>query len=276
MPNGTVRSVRRTAADVNPRYPRIMTTLASRIDFREPQNNPAKTKLAIKTLELARQQKIDLLVLPAGFVTIQKETEILPAVRPIIRLAKKYGISVVVGVDLSEIRSYRAVDSGKMLEAYCTFSIPLFLVVYDAVTGKTQVYRQRSATSYHARLGVVPDGVMQPRTIDICGSTVQIVFCGEVYDPRLFRETAPPTALIAAHTAMPRAGKTLRAKGRRGFSIISCEHRACCDGKHLCNDRGIDRSQQATLHIDGENGLWLEAATWHVTDKGRIRPAQPE
>lgn len=276
MPLGTVRSVRRTAANVKPRRPRILTSLVANSAYREPQNNPAKIDLATKTLELARQQRIDLLALSAGYLTVTTRAEILPAVRPIINLAKKYGISVVVGVDLEEIKRFRSSDGARMLEAVALRKIPAFLAVYDANTGKTLIRRQRSCTSFQSRQRIVPDEVMTPKTIDICGSTVQIVFCGEVYDPRLFEETAPSTALIVAHTAMPRAGKTLRAKGRRGFGILSCEHRACRDGKHLCNDQGTDRSQSATLHIEGENGLWLEAATWEVNSKGRIRPAQPE
>ena len=273
---GKARAIRRSAADVEKRRPRILTTLVSSAFFRQQQQNPQKVSLAIKTLDLARQQQIDLIALPAGHLTVTTRAEVIPAVRPILRHAKKYGISVVVGVDLAEIRNYRTTDSGKMLEAYCTFSIPLFLVVYDAATDKTEVYRQRSASSYHARLGVVPDGVMQPRTIDICGSTVQIVFCGEVYEPRLFGEDAPPTAIIVGHATMPRLGRTFKAKGREGFSVIHSEHRVGRGGTLLCNDRGIDQGQLATLHIEGENDLWLEAAIWEVTDKGRIRPVQPE
>ena len=273
---GKDQATRRNTADVKPRRPRIMTTLVSSAFFREPQNNPAKTDLAIKTLDLARQQKIALLVLPAGFLTVATRAEVMPAVRPILRLAKRHGISVVVGVDLAEIRSYRTVDSGKMLEAYCTFSIPLFLVVYDAATNKTEVYRQRSATSYHARLGVVPDAVMQPRILILQGVPIATCFCGELYEPRLFGKNAPPTAIIVGHTTMPRLGRTFKAKGREGFSVIHSEHRVGRGGTLLCNDLGIDRGQLATLHIEGENGLWLEVAIWEVTDKGRILPARPE
>lgn len=276
MPIGHARTVRCTAADVKPRRPGIMTTLVSSAFFREQQNNPAKIDIAIKALELARQQKIALLVLPAGFLTVDTRAEVMPAARPIIRHAKKYGMSLVVGVDLEEIKLFRNSDSVRMLERVALGQMPTFLCVFDAVTGKTQSHRQRSCTSNQARQRIVPDEVMAPKTMDISGSTVQIVFCGEIYDDRLCSVTAPSTAVIIGHTTMPRLIKTLKAKGRRGFSVIHSEHRAGRGGTLFCIDREADRSQQATLHIEGEKGLWLEAAFWKVTDKGRIYPAQPE
>lgn len=276
MPIKKARATRRTAADVKLRHPRIMTTLVSSALFRQSQNNPAKTQLAIKTLELARQQKIDLLVLPAGFLTVTTRAEILPTIRPIIRLARKYDISIVVGVDLEEIKRFRSSDSVRMIELVTLGQMPTFLCIFDAATGKTEVFRQRSATSRHGRLRLVPDEVMTPKTLVLRGISTQVVVCGEMFDPRLFQETAPPTAIIITHTFIPRFSKSLKAKGRMGFSLVHSDHRIGHGGTLFCNDQGTDRSQGATLHVEGERGLWLEAALWQLSDKGRIRPAQPE
>lgn len=276
MPIGKARTIRRSAADVKHRCPRIMTTLVSSTDFREPQNNPAKIDLALKTLDLARQQQIDLLILPAGFITVQKETEILPTIRPIIRIAQKYDVSLIIGADLQSVRRCRGSDGGRMLEYVTLGQIPIFCCIFNAATGRTQIHRQRSSTPFQARQKIVPDEIMKPRIFTIGKTAFQTAICGEIFDPRLMNEAAPRIILCPTHTALPRSTRTLMAKGRRGFSVILSEHRVCRDGRLPCNDRGTDKSQKATVRVEGDNDLWLEAALWAVTDKGRIRPVQPE
>ena len=254
--------------------PKIMTMLISSEGFRQQKQNPSKISLALQILDHAKKSRINCVFLPAGFLITSDEHQIKPTLKPILNKAKASSISFILGLDLEEIKRFRSSDGEKMLDAVSTQSIPCLLAHFDSTTGKTHIIRQRSCTSFQAHARMLSDVVMKPRILDVAGTRMNCITCGELYDSRLFQEMAPTTGIVLGHWTMPRLAKSLKSKGRQGFSLLHSEHRTGRGGLLLCTDRGIDKSIRPSSHIEGERGLWAELAAWEIADNGRINPVK--
>ena len=254
--------------------PKIMTMLISSEGFRQQKQNPAKISLALQIFDHAKKVNIDSVFLPAGFLITSDEHQIKPTLKPILNKAKASKTSFIIGIDLEEIKGFRTSDGKKMLDAVSNQSIPCLLAHFDSANGKTHIIRQRSCTSFQAHQKMLSDAIMQPRSLDIAGTKFNWIFCGELYEPRLFKKTAPAAGIVLGHWTMPRLSKSLKSKGRQGFSLVHSEHRTGRGGLLLCTDRGIDKSLRPSVHIEGDNGLWAELAAWEILDMGRMNPVK--
>jgi hypothetical protein len=225
--------------------------------FRQQKQNPAKISLALQILDLAKKAHIDCVFLPAGFLITSAEHQIKSTIKPILNKAKTFKISFTLGCDLEEIKRFRVSDGVRMLEAVTLQKIPCLLAYYNAATDKIQIIRQRSCTSFQAREKMLSDTIMQPMIMDVAGTKLNCIFCGELYENRLFKDTAPATGIILGHWTMPRLSRSLMAKGRQGFSLVHSEHRTGCGGLLLCNDRGSDKSVRPSAYQFDQCGKGL-------------------
>ena len=254
---------------------RIMTMNVSVNGFRDTTTNPSRIQLAMQILYFAKTNQIDCICFPAGFLISRNITQIRSLLVPMTRVARKLQISFVLGIDGSGIMQLPIdANSPEFLRVVEKQKMPCFLFSFNAMTNKSSLIRQRSCTGEHARRKIVPDNIMTtPRTMDLGGASFQIIFCGEVYDRRLFAEAMPKAGVIFGHRTMPRLSKTMSACSRRGFSLVNSEHRSGLNGLLFCYDRGINKSKPCNGNIVVHDELWAEIAIWKLNAKGRFSRA---
>lgn len=247
--------------------------------FRDMTMNIPRRKAVLEWMRKLNGCGFNCLCLPAGYFVVKDEKEIRPLIRPILKLARRFRISFILGVDTSAILSFpEDPNSPKMLRAVRNHKMPCFLCAYSADRDKLEIHRQRSCTSAQARNKILSDEEMsEARFMPLGGSGFQIILCGEVYDERLFDEGRPRAAVVFGHVTMPRLARTLAAKSRLGFSIINTEHRTGRGGRLFCFDKGRERSVVARPCVIGDandKGPWIDMAVWELDKRGSFRPSK--
>lgn len=246
---------------------RIATTNISAARFRDPKDNPNRIRFAQKLLESARQNNIDCLCLPSGYLAAKTPNDIKPAFSPLLRKAKQLQISFVIGSDIKS--AFRSRVPHAIVRQQ---QLPAFLVAFNCDNDITTITRQRSGSSLDYRLKLVPDSVMfRPRVMRLGDCEFQIVGCGEVYDRRLFSKGMPRAAIVFGHDTMPRLSISLQSRSSSGFSLVNTEHRIHQGGYLFCYDNGENRSVRDCDHFDGYDDLWADIAVWELDKQGSFR-----
>lgn len=253
---------------------RICTMNVSLQTFYESSSNSPRLKLAQKIIRFAAQHQIDCICFPAGFFLFKTLPKAKSFLTPLIRIARRYHISFITGFDLTSILQLpRDPNSPKTAKTVKQQAMPSFLLSCNVENCKTSITHQRSSTSAHAAMRLVPDDIMlNPRIMDLGGCEFQIVHCGEVYDKRLFSPGMPKAAVVLGHKTMPRLARTLRTKSEKGYSLINSEHRIGRNGLLFCYDRGKNKSVQGSECFVGEDGTWAELAIWELGSRGQFKP----
>lgn len=156
----------------------------------ELKSNEERVELARRVIA-EQPGRIDLIVLPAGFLRARSEGEVREVAAPLLTAARKAKVAVMFGVDAGARGSVRA------------GSLPYFLLGWSPGQSKASLWRQRSITSADA--GEAPhQAFASARALEVKGQKVAPIVCGEVFSPRVRDSVAklkPVVAVLAAHTA---------------------------------------------------------------------------
>ncbi len=119
---------------------------------------------------------IDLVCFPAGYFRTNNQTHLQDLSKELARVAKTHGLAVAVGID---VKTKVAHPECTLIERYC---LPWFAVCWSPTERVLQCWRQRSSTSKNYRYA--PERANQEqRTMLVGRSKVEILICGEVFNP---------------------------------------------------------------------------------------------
>jgi hypothetical protein len=224
----------------------------------------------------ASSNQISCICLPAGFFLLKSLSEHQNLLSEMTRSAWEYGVSFILGMDKDKPILRRRPNSPAFLETVRKQAIPTYIYAYNALKDEVSISRQRSCTSTHSYLKLVPDEIMlTPRAMNFGELDFQIIHCGEVYDPRLFSPDMPKAGIVFGHKTMPRLSRSLRYKSMKGFSLINTEHRWQSGGMLFCYNDGDNLSVQSHNLIDSDaDGIWIDIALWRLCKDGRFVPVK--
>jgi len=258
-----------------PEIPLIMACQVSIENFRCRSDNSERIKTAVQLLSLCRENRVDLLTLPAGYLLAKSPAEIPRLFKPILQHAKRLSLSFAIGVDTAPILNHiNRPTSPAFLELTKRGKIPCFLAVFSHERNSFNVYRQRSATSMHAEMKCVSDRIMaERRTISIKSHEISLLICGEYLDGRVYGNRHK-SHLIFVHSTLSRLGMSMRSRSRGNLGLLALEHRSCENGLIYCFRNGRDisvRSRRAG--IAKGKGPWINIAVWTIGDDGFFKPS---
>ncbi len=268
-----------------PEPPIVMTTNVSISGFRDRSCNERRIDAAIRLIQFARQNFIDCVCFPAGYLLAKNEAEIPYLLEPIIRQAQRQAkASFVIGVDTAAILNYPAdLNSPKMLKAVRQGNMPCFLAAYshqqDTLQNHQQdalrIHRQRSATFWHVASKILPDNdrsIKEVRFMPLGTTGFGILACGEIFDRRMTprSEHGLSAAIAHFHTTYSRMSRTLSSVSKTGVSILVMQHMKGRGGLAPNWTYGINRSVYTKpCPLDfGRDGPWIDMALWELTEYG--------
>lgn len=149
---------------------KLLQTIVSGTGFREPDHNPRRLEVLDDLLAVARREATELLLLPAGYLTVTTEREVPGAVAEIARRAEAAGVPVAAGVDLPETKNGKNAQSPRL---------PYYGFVAGTVTGGP--WQQSSSTSGNAADVAEEDVPGAGRVVTIAGRRVGLLICGELF-----------------------------------------------------------------------------------------------
>lgn len=167
--------------------------------------NRARLAVLAELVGQARAAGVDLLVLPAGFLTVGREDQVVTVLRPMGPRLDAMGVSVLLGVDVD---APGGPDSRLSDELAIEGALPWFAVAWTPA-GVVGPWRQRSTTAAHARLGV--PGTTDVRAVEVGGRAVGVLLCGEVFNAAIRDRVASHGAEVAVVIGHAGAGPHLHA-----------------------------------------------------------------
>jgi len=242
--------------------------------FRVPEQTQIRQTFLQKMLKQFGQQNIDLVILPAGYFTVNTESETGWLLEPIFKQAGELGISLIVGVDGIESVALQTATIDQMREVISHYRMPCFLYAYEADTGECKIWRQRSCTSWHAEAGLTSSVLSQEkRVLQHRGYTIETWLCGECYDRRLVAATQkrkPDLVCITGHLSMPRFPMTMRRLRQTGLNILQSEHRYNPGGLHPGATRYKNCSTRNGTVLEHEE-IWSDCIYWQIEPNKQMK-----
>lgn len=246
----------------------IASMHVSSVGFRCPEYNIFRQSFLHDLIDYLALNQADLLILPAGYFTVDREFEAEAFISPVIKHAAEYEISLVIGVDLTSAGEIQYAEATTVQQTVQSYKMPCFNYVYNASEDSMQVWRQRSFTSRQAELQWTSSLLAtEPRLTYIYDTPIDGWLCGECYDRRTVDATIsrkPKAVYINGHLTMSRFVMTMKRLRRSGLSIIQSEHRPNPGGLHVATSCYKDLSHRDGRFLPGDNELWADISLWSL------------
>lgn len=169
---------------------RFAHTLVSPHGFRDPEHNPHRLTRLRELLTRLAAERVAFVTIPAGYLTVRTEDEVMPAVADIADVVEATGVAVIGGVDVVHPKRGKADIATDELVSAGRLPYFGFAAFPTSVTADVPQWRQASTTRGNANLA--PDAVLpgNGRVVGVEGSAVVPLLCGEIYSWRI-REAVP-------------------------------------------------------------------------------------
>lgn len=160
----------------------VLQVLVDRERFRQIRANAPK----LRTLEhLFREAslatpRVDLVVLPAGYLTAATQQAVSVCAAAVAKLAKRHGVAVVFGVDLPRAKGKG--DERARVRRVARGRIPYWGFALDKTGAVLGQWRQQSMRSKDIR--IAPQFNAGQRLVQIAGKAVAVMVCGEIFNAR--------------------------------------------------------------------------------------------
>lgn len=241
---------------------RVAAVIVSAHRFRDPLGNGERLDLAGQIARAALDNKVDLVVLPAGFLAASSVLEVGPLSE---ELAKEFSeLAVVAGIDVELGRS--ATSKAKRHRR------PDDFYVFTADKGNVGATWTQRVISGHDSI----DGDLESRFCLVTGNRIGILACGEVYHRGLHAAAAacdPKIVVDLGHKGMGRGFEfTLPQLARTtGATVIHAQHvavRSHHARKWRASRIGPTWSTESDWISDSQNEergeLWAEIKLWEI------------
>lgn len=158
----------------------VLQVLVDREGFRRVRSNSFK----LNTLELLLHEaakatpRIELVVLPAGYLTAATEKEVPARIAEVANCARAHRVAVVFGVDLP--RGKKNGDDRARARRVSKGRLPYWGVALDAAGATLGVWRQQSVRS--GDVHIAPHLDAKKRLVTIAGKRVAVLICGEIFN----------------------------------------------------------------------------------------------
>lgn len=192
----------------------ILVTTVDERSFGQQGANDARVTQARKLLASVKDRKHLLAVLPAGYLRAAADADedaIAAVARPLVESAKEILAGVVIGVDA-------APPSGAPKSVARKGGLPYFIVAWAPGLKVPRVWRQRSVVGA-AKAGRQDGTSLESRSLPIDSKKVEVVTCGEGFNPAL-RDAISERAATLSAIVIPahRAQGSRHWKAQRFFS----------------------------------------------------------
>lgn len=158
----------------------VLQVLVDRERFRQIRANAPKL-LALEHLfreAASATPRVDLVVLPAGYLTAATQQAVSVCVAAVAQLAKQHGVAVVFGVDLPRAKGKG--DERARVRRVARGRIPYWGFALDKVGAVLGQWRQQSMRSKDVH--IAPGFDARKRLVQIAGQTVAVMVCGEIFN----------------------------------------------------------------------------------------------
>jgi hypothetical protein len=212
-------------------------TIASEVGFRDPAHNARRLNLLARLLERVAADGVNLVALPAGYVTVPTEPDVVVGAAGVADLAERTGVAVVGGVDVDvETRKdSRDTDALVLAGRLPYFGFAAFPTARDP---EVRIWRQSSITSHDA--DTAPEGTLPGgnRVVTVAGRTLAVLLCGELFSRRAREAIAAAHPQLILDLAHARIGQGLipamtNLANLAGCRVAHSQHLAGWDGRSL-------------------------------------------
>lgn len=156
----------------------VSQVLVDRDVFRDVASNANKlAALSALLPQLANADKSDLVVLPAGYLTASKPSDITPLVTAVASEAKRAGVAVAFGVDLRVVKNPKKQASPKRIR---TGGLPYWVVAVGSNGATLGQWQQQSVRAADA--ATAPPLNASSRLVHVASKTVAVLACGEIFN----------------------------------------------------------------------------------------------
>jgi len=247
----------------------LLQTIASSLDFRNPLANERRMECFHRLLAVARDGKVDCVLLPGGFWTVPRFTDLNPFSEEVITAAEEAGILLITGIDvLQERASKTGLD----------VSLPFFGIAGGQCGDDRlarQCWQQTSSTRDNAWDVPEDDVPGADRVVEIGRFEIGVLICGELFSQRARTSLAArPTDLIVdlGHSGMGQGLQSAMAKlaEQCRSPVAHSQHVRWWDGPslHYCTP---DREQQprlvSTCEYVGDDEFWIAHSIRDVPER---------
>jgi hypothetical protein len=160
---------------------KLLQVMVSNICFRDAGHNPARLEALDRLLVVAREKSADLVMLPAGYLTVGAVADVPDAMAEILHRADAADVAVIGGVDVvaggDDSKRAGKIAALPVLPFYSFAVGPVTPVVADTS------WKQTSSTSDNAAAVADEDVPGENRVVDVAGWRVGVLLCGELFSP---------------------------------------------------------------------------------------------
>lgn len=180
--------------------------------FRETSSNQIRLEAITKLLEECRQNKVDLLLLPAGALTASSEKNIRILVNNLDELASDHKTNIIGGIDLENcIKASNTKNSQDYDLRVKKGTLPFFgfSVGKNIENHSGRIWRQRHTTSYNSVFSEIIGG----KCLKLKNIKIGVFMCGELFGSTVKEKIAtdkPDLIVNIGHLNMNRVITSLR------------------------------------------------------------------
>lgn len=244
---------------------KLIQTVLSNRGLLRPEWNDRRFELLHGLARISADQDADVLVIPAGFVTVASESELAASAGRVAEIASAHRITIIGGIDITGDRSdlaiHRYVEQG---------TFPAFGYGIDHAGRVSGPWRQTSQSSGNAEF--VPEVRLpaQDRFVLVAEKRVGVVLCGELHSSRVrarFASFGVDATVVLGHGGMG-CGlvPAMRVLARNTNSPVALSQHVKHDGngrrKHYVDSGAVSQPlPESQNRISIDSGLW---ASWSV------------
>ena len=243
---------------------KIATCTVSLEGYEDPGWNNTRLAVLSDVFVASRALQVDLLCLPAGYLTVDSTLEIERISKTIREEAKKHRIAVAVGIDAKNSGLFQ---KGKEPNAHS--SLPYFAVCWTPNQDVLHIWQQRSASSTD-QWNCSDPLCAQVRALPVLNRSVEVLLCGEIFNERirnnvLSREEELSAVVDLGHTSAGfRVWAGMKKLAEGGLTSLCSVHANSSSAQKYCytpqgamSDRTPDRILPGPPRV--------ELKVWHLS-----------
>lgn len=208
---------------------RVATSVVSPVGRGQPDENATRRAWAETAVDVLAAMALDgskLLVLPAGFLSCNSRRGVEHTARGLLDYAARRHIFCCVGVDVTTSTASEGKPTGKAQEPRGA-ELPYAVLAYGPEMNSPATWWQRSRTASEGR-ALSSDSARESRRLDISGTPVDVLACGEVFSPKIrdaLTVADSRVVVFPAHTAGgSRHGSGAIAMQKKGAAVFRAVH----------------------------------------------------
>lgn len=243
---------------------RIAAGIVSYEGYHQPEANRQLLDLCDRALQAAAGRGADIVCLPAGYLSASGEDERDQLAGQAADMAERAGVGVALGIDLS-VKKLGTDYRQRIREN----RLPWFAACWSPEGRVLHCWRQRSTNNRDCR-AASDHTCAEHRTLQLPGGNVEILMCGEVFNPRIRTNIASRRHSIRAVVDLGhesegfRVFQGMKALSRRGLVTLCSVHTARSHGQKYRYDPGGIRRSSRKADVFLGNQPRIELKIWDV------------